>query len=174
MPSLAARHALGSKSTHRSIAFPFSDAPASIDDDHLAFIAAGVPSVDVIDAGRANTFPPQWDTSGDTGPALDNVVVTETAATAATKDDCKNDGWKTMKDRLGNGFKNQGDCVSYFATDGRNLGSVTNPTTSSVTQLGNAGRAGPADRPRHAKPAKAAVGHHPVSLDGPRGHTVRS
>jgi choice-of-anchor C domain-containing protein len=72
------------------------------------------------------------DTPGAYGPALDNVVVTETAVTAATKDDCKNDGWKTMKDRLGNGFKNQGDCVSYFATDGRNLGSVT-PAHAAVT-----------------------------------------
>jgi choice-of-anchor C domain-containing protein len=114
------------------------------------------------------------DTSGDTGPALDNVVVTETAVTAATKDDCKNDGWKTMRDGQGNGFKNQGDCVSYFATDGKNPGSVTSTTTSSVTQLGSAGRAGPADRPRHAKPAKSAVAHRPVSLDSPRGHTLRS
>ena len=113
--------------------------------------------------------------SGDTasayGPALDDVVVTETAVTASTKTDCMNEGWQTMRDGQGNGFKNQGDCVSYFATGGKNLGSVTNPATSSVTQLGSAG---PADRPRHAKPAKLAAGHRPVSFDSPRGHTLRT
>lgn len=61
-------------------------------------------------------------TAGYYGPALDNVVVTETARTGAN---CKKGGWKTMHDSLGNGFKNHGDCVSYYATGGKNLGSVT-------------------------------------------------
>ena len=61
-------------------------------------------------------------TAGVSGPALDNIVVTETVAPGAT---CKKGGWKTMHDRLGNGFKNQGDCVSYYATGLKNLGSVT-------------------------------------------------
>ena len=34
-----------------------------------------------------------------------------------TKDQCKNGGWRNY----GTGFKNQGDCVSFVATDGRNL-----------------------------------------------------
>jgi len=55
------------------------------------------------------------------GPAIDNVVVTETVP---TKDDCKQDGWQTMIDTAGNSFKNQGDCVSFFATKGRNLGAL--------------------------------------------------
>jgi choice-of-anchor C domain-containing protein len=62
------------------------------------------------------------DTAGDTGPALDNVVVTETVAIGGN---CKAGGWQTMTDDQGNGFKNQGDCVSYFATDGRNPGAIT-------------------------------------------------
>ena len=62
------------------------------------------------------------DASGATGPALDNVVVTETVVIGGN---CKDGGWKTMTDGQGNGFKNQGDCVSYFATDGRNPGAVT-------------------------------------------------
>lgn len=45
------------------------------------------------------------------GPVLDNVRI-------LTKDACKKDGWKAT----GGLFKNQGDCVSFFATDGRNLG----------------------------------------------------
>ena len=53
------------------------------------------------------------------GPALDDIVVTETAVTGAK---CKNSGWKTMLDSVGNTFKNQGDCVSFYATEGNNLG----------------------------------------------------
>jgi Flp pilus assembly pilin Flp len=34
-------------------------------------------------------------------------------------DDCKNDGWKTFYTSAGS-FKNQGDCVSWLATDGKN------------------------------------------------------
>jgi hypothetical protein len=38
------------------------------------------------------------------------------------KDDCKSGGWADLWDVEGNSFKNQGDCVSYVATDGKNLG----------------------------------------------------
>ena len=41
---------------------------------------------------------------------------TQSAPTRLSKDDCKKGGWAT----LGMGFKNQGDCVSYFATNGKN------------------------------------------------------
>jgi choice-of-anchor C domain-containing protein len=60
-------------------------------------------------------------TAGGFGPAIDNVVVTEIVP---TKDDCKQGGWQSMIDNAGNSFKNQGDCVSYFATKGKNLGAV--------------------------------------------------
>ena len=53
------------------------------------------------------------------GPALDNVTITETAASGAQ---CKKGGWETMSDRFGTPFKNQDDCVSYYATDGFNVG----------------------------------------------------
>ena len=60
-------------------------------------------------------------TAGAFGPAIDNVVVTEDVP---EKDDCKQGGWQTMIDNAGNSFKNQGDCVSYFATKGKNLGAL--------------------------------------------------
>lgn len=60
-------------------------------------------------------------TAGPFGPAIDNVVVTEIVP---TKDDCKLGGWQTMIDTEGNRFKNQGDCVSFFATKGKNLGAL--------------------------------------------------
>jgi choice-of-anchor C domain-containing protein len=63
-------------------------------------------------------------TAGFYGPALDNVVVTENVA-GGPGAKCKNGGWRTMVDSHGHHFKNQGDCVSYFATGGKNVGSVT-------------------------------------------------
>jgi hypothetical protein len=36
------------------------------------------------------------------------------------KEQCKNNGWKTMVDDQQHHFKNQGDCVSFFATKGKN------------------------------------------------------
>lgn len=36
-----------------------------------------------------------------------------------TKDQCKNGGWNNFSSPK---FKNQGDCVSYFATGGKNPG----------------------------------------------------
>jgi len=42
------------------------------------------------------------------------------SVTAPTsKDDCKNGGWQSFNDPA---FKNQGDCVSYVATKGKNKG----------------------------------------------------
>jgi hypothetical protein len=38
---------------------------------------------------------------------------------------CKNGGWKTMSDNVPNPFKNQGDCVSFYATGEKNLASGT-------------------------------------------------
>ncbi len=63
--------------------------------------------------------------SGAFGPAVDNIVITETLP-APTGNQCKNGGWKTMNDGLGHKFKNQGDCVSFFATQGKNVGAGGN------------------------------------------------
>lgn len=37
-----------------------------------------------------------------------------------SKDQCKKGGWENYTDNLGTPFKNQGDCVSYVATGGKN------------------------------------------------------
>lgn len=39
---------------------------------------------------------------------------------ATSKSQCKNGGWEHFADSAGHSFKNQGDCVSYVATHGRN------------------------------------------------------
>ncbi|MEY2406529.1 MAG: hypothetical protein QOG39_1445, partial [Acidimicrobiaceae bacterium] len=38
----------------------------------------------------------------------------------ASKDACKSSGWQALTDNNGTPFKNQGDCVSYDATGGKN------------------------------------------------------
>jgi len=53
----------------------FRNETTSIEDDHLAFIAADVPSLDIIDAGRPTIFPPQWDTTRDTVDRLDAAML---------------------------------------------------------------------------------------------------
>jgi hypothetical protein len=40
---------------------------------------------------------------------------------AVSKADCASGGWQNVTDSNGNGFKNQGDCVSSVASDGKNL-----------------------------------------------------
>ena len=44
-----------------------------------------------------------------------DIVVHDAPALPAFKDQCKNGGWKTFAV-----FKNQGDCVSFVATGGKN------------------------------------------------------
>jgi hypothetical protein len=56
------------------------------------------------------------------GPALDNAQVVSLTPTNA--DQCKQGGWQALFDDQGNQFKNQGDCVSFVATKGKNPGAV--------------------------------------------------
>jgi hypothetical protein len=50
---------------------------------------------------------------------IDNVVINSQTTTfePVSKDDCKNGGWKNFTSDPGP-FKNQGQCVSHFASDG--------------------------------------------------------
>jgi hypothetical protein len=65
-----------------------------------------------------SSFPPNWGglvqrASGVND--LGNIVVTDAQPLPTSKDQCKNGGWKTYRT-----FRNQGDCVSFVATGGRN------------------------------------------------------
>jgi hypothetical protein len=44
-----------------------------------------------------------------------NIVVVDAQALPTTKDQCKNGGWRNYGE-----FKNQGDCVSFVASKGKN------------------------------------------------------
>lgn len=43
--------------------------------------------------------------------------------TPTSADQCKHDGWQALTDSQGTPFKNQGDCVSFVATNGTNAAS---------------------------------------------------
>lgn len=62
-----------------------------------------------------------WFFSGPQTVLIDNTQVNSNMYTyePLTKDSCKNGGWQQITSSPGP-FKNQGDCVSYFATGGKN------------------------------------------------------
>ena len=73
----------------------------------------GVP--DSSDNAPLNYNPDQQDLDNDgIGDVIDHTVL------PINKDQCKNDGWKRFYDGSVK-FKNQGDCVSFVATGGKNL-----------------------------------------------------
>ncbi|MEA2545642.1 MAG: hypothetical protein QOI09_915 [Chloroflexota bacterium] len=110
-------------------------------------------------------------TPGPFGPALDNVVVTETVP---AKSDCKQGGWQTMIDTAGNQFKNQGDCVSFFATGGKNPGALPPATAANVGDTTNTDAA--TSQVKHStKGSDQATARHatvrPLAKDKTRNHT---
>jgi choice-of-anchor C domain-containing protein len=90
------------------------------------------------------------------GPAIDNVAVTEFVP---SKDDCKNGGWQTMIDTSGNSFKNQGDCVSFFATKGKNLGAVAPATVATAAGATNSDAASSVTKQSNKEKAKVTARH---------------
>lgn len=50
---------------------------------------------------------------------FDNTMVNQTTYTYENSDSCKDGGWQQFTSSPGP-FKNQGDCVSYYATGGKN------------------------------------------------------
>jgi hypothetical protein len=76
-----------------------------------------------------STTPPDCSAAGPrpmgTGPTFGDYVVTDAPALPTTKDQCKNGGWRNF-----GVFKNQGDCVSFVATGGRNAPAHNQPNPS--------------------------------------------
>jgi hypothetical protein len=54
--------------------------------------------------------------------AINSTLFTYEVPTATMATQCKNGGWKNYADNQGHTFKNQGDCVSFVATGGKNAG----------------------------------------------------
>ncbi len=60
------------------LAASFPGQERQVSDDHLPFIEAGIPAVDLIDYGRGDTrygFPPYWHTAGDTMANIDAATL---------------------------------------------------------------------------------------------------
>jgi hypothetical protein len=73
-------------------------------------------------AGNTCTATATYAGSGNYLPssASTNIVIRLPVVTSA--DQCRLGGWRFVTDDLGNLFRNQGDCVSYVATKGKNKG----------------------------------------------------
>jgi hypothetical protein len=89
---------------------------ASFQSQHSSDIVTGIQLV--VDGYTTPYITAQFDNT-----QINDTTYTYEAAVISDKDSCKNSGWKTMSDSNGRKFKNQGDCVSYFATNGKNLAS---------------------------------------------------
>jgi hypothetical protein len=77
---------------------------------NFAFTESGQPDL----VSPFTAFPGPW--SNSTGSFTLTVTHVPTTTTQ-----CKKNGWTTYTDASGTSFKDQGDCVSYVATGGRNL-----------------------------------------------------
>jgi hypothetical protein len=92
----------------------YSNAPAAV-------TSGQVVGVTVVVDGSWNANATNGD--GEQTVLIDNVNVNGDVTTfepAPTKDSCKNGGWMALTDSNNRPFKNQGDCVSFFATKGKN------------------------------------------------------
>lgn len=86
----------------------------------LTGLQANCPSAVVVGFGvNIGSNNPSYDVQADLVNFNDTIYNFEPFAAVADKDACKNDGWKTAVDASGNGFKNQGACVSYVASGGK-------------------------------------------------------
>jgi choice-of-anchor C domain-containing protein len=97
------------------------------------------------------TFAADPSNTSNCGPALDNISTTETVATGA---DCKHGGWRTMFETNGTPFKNQGDCVSFYASSG-------------ATPIGVLGRPAPSLSGTGSVAAGAGPGSHRPTVNAP-------
>jgi hypothetical protein len=88
----------------------YSNVPASVQ-------AGTVVGIQVVVDGSWNTAATGGD--GEQTVLVDNAQindVTNQFEQPLTKDECKNDGWKTLTRADGTNFKNQGDCIQYVNT----------------------------------------------------------
>ena len=60
-----------------------------------------------------------WSVGGTQTVLVDNVMIDDTTYTFESAQSCKDGGWMQFASAPGP-FKNQGDCVSYFASGGKN------------------------------------------------------
>jgi hypothetical protein len=79
-------------------------------------------SGDCTNAGNTCTATATYAGNGNFLPSSASTTIVIKLPVATAADQCKQGGWQFVTDDLGNLFKNQGDCVSYVATKGKNKG----------------------------------------------------
>ena len=88
----------------------------------LSQIKSECPEAVVVGYGvNVGTFNPSYDVETDLVNFNGTIYNFEPYMVATDKDACKNGGWANLADNKGTSFKNQGDCVSFVATGGKNL-----------------------------------------------------
>lgn len=91
----------------------------------LAQLQSNCPDAVVVGFGvNVGSNNPNYDVEADLVDFNGTTYNFEPYAVATDKDACKNGGWTGLSDATGNSFKNQGDCVSYVATNGKNTAST--------------------------------------------------
>ena len=89
--------------------YTLADADAALTNATVAYWQLGIGS-----------YNPDWSVYADAVTIAGETFDFEPAP--STKDDCKQGGWETLTGPGGEEFRNQGDCVSFFASDGRSRG----------------------------------------------------
>ncbi|REL37676.1 hypothetical protein DYD21_07785 [Rhodohalobacter sp. SW132] len=88
-------------------------------DDVVGFETGATVTAIALNLGSGN---PAWTVAADGVNFNGKVFNFESLATPEDKAECKNGGWENLVDEDGNGFRNQGDCVSYVASEGKSRG----------------------------------------------------
>jgi hypothetical protein len=79
---------------------------------------------DCVNAGSSCTATATYAGNGNYFSSSASAGILIKLPVATNADMCKKGGWQFATDDLGNLFKNQGDCVSYVATKGKNKGAI--------------------------------------------------
>jgi hypothetical protein len=90
--------------------------------------------------------------------SVDGVAIDSIRLLPTTKEQCKHGGWRDF-----GVFKNQGDCVSFVATNGRNQPAGSGPQPPAT---GGARAGAVAEQP---SAVGGSAGHRPVYRSGPHG-----
>lgn len=86
----------------------------------LASLQANCPNAVVVGFGvNIGSNNPSYNVESDLVDFNGTTYNFEPFVAVSDKDACKKDGWMTQVDANGNGFKNQGQCVSYVASGGK-------------------------------------------------------
>jgi hypothetical protein len=92
---------------------------------NLAALKTACPNAVVVEFGvNIGSNNPSYNVEADLVNFNGTTYNFEPYVIATDKDACKNGGWMNLADSNGHSFKNQGDCVSYVATGGRNMAST--------------------------------------------------